>query len=146
MGLRSGVGKLLGTGVRTYSGGSGRSVVIQIGEPEAERRADPGEPQGRRGGVEYDTRRGVWTSARQWPTKSGTVAPGGRLEPYGYVRLHVSTYEPKIEKESGCLEIQSHPRSPTNLQSSRKCNPCLALRSPPQDKRPTFEDNGSDNK
>lgn len=77
MGLESGVGELLGTRPRTYNKGSGRkSVVIQTGEPEAERRADPGEPQGR---VENDTRRRVSRA------RSGTVGPGRWLESYGYM-------------------------------------------------------------
>lgn len=76
IGLMSGVGKLLSTRPTTYSKGSGSSAVVQIGEPEAERRADPGEPQGRQG-VENDTRRGAWMSAGQWPTQLGT---GRRLE------------------------------------------------------------------
>lgn len=80
MGLRrSRVGKLLSTRPKTYSKGNARSAVIQIGEPEAERRADPGEPQGRQG-VENDTRRGAWMSVGQWPTQSETVALGRRLE------------------------------------------------------------------
>lgn len=133
IGLRSRVGKLLGTRPKTYSEGSASSAVVQIGEPEAERRADPGEPQGRQG-VENDTRR---TSAGQWPTQLGT---GRRLE--SYICLHVVyELEPPLKKESGRPEIQSQqPQTPQEIQ------PLTLLRTPHKISDPAFREKGNDEK
>lgn len=80
--------------------------MIQIGEPEAERRADPGEPQGRQGGVENDTRWGTWMSTRQWPTELGTVALERWLE--SYVCTLTWTKNRKEKKKESGPGIQSH--------------------------------------